>query len=86
MDGVSSEMGEMIRMKQTRFSRGDGEATARASAETGSFAEYVESQAGRMECCGWTEEATNLRRWVRELRAGDVEAGYMVQEPLLPRG
>ncbi len=86
MGSVWSEMGEIIRMKQTKFSRGDGEATTRASAETGSFAEYVESQAGRMECCGWAEEATNLRRWVRELRASGVDAGYMVQEPLLPRG
>jgi len=83
---LSSEMGEITRMEQTKFSRGDGAATTRASGETGSFTEYVESQAGRMECCGWAEEATNLRRWVRELRSNGVEAGYMVQESLLPRG
>lgn len=73
-------------MKQIKFFRGVGEPTNRANAETGSFTEYVESQAGRMECCGWAEEARNLRRWVRELRASDVEAGYTAQEPLLPRG
>ncbi|MCU0587876.1 MAG: hypothetical protein MUF52_06940 [Syntrophobacteraceae bacterium] len=72
-------------MKQLSLFQVEGGVAPRESASNGRFTQYVENQACRMEQCGWVEEATNLRRWARELRAGDVESGYVVQEPLLPR-
>jgi hypothetical protein len=56
-----------------------------SNSPTGSFTQYVESQACRMEQCGWVEEARSLRGWAKELRSSGVEAEYMVQEPLFPR-
>ncbi len=72
-------------MKQLRSSKADQTSGMDRSSPTGSFTQYVESQACRMEQCGWPEEARNLRGWARELRSSGVEAELMAQEPLLPR-
>jgi hypothetical protein len=72
-------------MKQFKTSKADQSSGKDRSSPTGSFTQYVESQACRMEQCGWAEEARNLRGWAKELRSSGVEAEFMIQEPLLPR-
>lgn len=72
-------------MNEIVFFRRNGEADAAPIGGAEGFAEYVEDQAERMERCGYMDEAANLRRWLKELRTGGVEAGYRLREPLLPR-
>jgi len=72
-------------MNQIVFTCRDAEPAPMAGGMNEDFAEFIESQAGRMERCGYGEEASSLRRWAKELRNGTVEAGYRIREPLLPR-
>ncbi len=72
-------------MKHLTSSKSDQQSLTDRNSSTGSFTQYVESQACRMEQCGWAEEAKSLRGWARELRSSGVEAEYMAREPLFPR-
>jgi hypothetical protein len=72
-------------MKQLRSFKADQPSGLDHSSQMVGFTQYVESQACRMEQCGWAEEAKNLRGWAKELRSSSVDAEFMIQEPLLPR-
>ena len=39
------------------------------------FVEYLQTQASVMDRSGWIKEAAQLRKWVAELREGELDAG-----------
>jgi hypothetical protein len=44
--------------------------------EVGAFAVQIEEQANTLAECGWTHEATHLRKWASELRGKSGKGEY----------
>ena len=44
--------------------------------DVGTFAARIEEQANTLAECGWTHEATHLRKWASELRGKSPRSDY----------